>query len=74
MSENLFGFEHIEVSSEIDGTLIFEEIRKEIEEYLLGESDNTELTDGVFDFLTRLYEKIQEEFDKLLDSDCDKKR
>ena len=74
MSENLFGFEHTEVRSEIDSTLIFEEIRKEVEEYLLGESDSTELTDRVFDFLTTLYEKIQEEFDKLLDSDRDKKR
>ena len=74
MSENLFGFEHTEVSSETDSTLIFEEIRKEVEEYLLGESDSTELTDRVFDFLTTLYEKIQEEFDKLLDSDSDKKR
>ena len=74
MSENLFGFEHTEVSSEIDSTLIFEEIRKEVEEYLLGESDSTELTDRVFDFLTTLYEKIQEEFDKLLDSDSNKKR
>ena len=74
MSENLFGFEHTEVSSETDSTLIFEEIRKEVEEYLLGESDSTELTDRVFDFLTTLYEKIQEEFDKLLDSDSNKKR
>lgn len=45
MSETLFGFEHIEVSSEIDSTLIFEEIRKEVEECLQGESDHTELTE-----------------------------
>ena len=34
-SENLFGFEQIEVSSKINSTFIFEEIRKEGEEYLL---------------------------------------
>ena len=45
MSETLFGFEHIEVSSEIDSTLILEEIRKEVEECLQGESDDTELTE-----------------------------
>ena len=45
MSENLFGFEHTEVRSEIDSTLIFEEIRKEVEECLQGESDDTELTE-----------------------------
>lgn len=34
-TENFFGFEQIEVSSKIDSTFIFEEIRKEGEEYLL---------------------------------------
>ena len=54
--------------------MIIEEIRKEVQGYLLEESDNTDLTNGVFDFLSTLYEKIQEEFDKLLDGDSDKKR
>ena len=34
-TENLFGFEQIEVDSGIDATLIFEEINKELEEYQL---------------------------------------
>ena len=34
-TENFFGFEQIEVSSNIDSTFIFEEIRKEGEEYML---------------------------------------
>ena len=54
--------------------MIIEEIRKEVQGYLLEESDNTDSTNGVFDFLSTLYEKIQEEFDKLLDRDSDKKR
>ena len=49
-SENLFGFEQIGVGAEIDSTLIFEEIRKEVKEYLLEESDDTDSTDGVSTF------------------------
>ena len=41
-SKNLFGFEQIGVGSESDSTLIFEEIRKEEEDYLLGESGDTD--------------------------------
>ena len=63
LSKNLFGFEEIDVSSTSDSTLIFEEIRKEVQEYLLEESDDTDSTDGIFDFLSTLSDKIQEEFD-----------
>ena len=34
-SNNLFGFEQIDVDSRVYSTLIFEEIRKELEEYLI---------------------------------------
>ena len=73
-SENLFGFEQIGVCSESDSTLIFEEIRKEEEEYLLGESGDTDSTDGVFNFLEALSEKNPEEPDELLEDNTDKKR
>ena len=73
-SENIFSFEQIRVRSAIVSTLIFEEIRKEVAEYLLGESDDTDSTDGASDFLTTLSEKIQKEFDELLDGNNDKKR
>ena len=53
-SKNFFGFRQIEVGSEIDSTLIYEETTREIEEYLLGESDETDSTDGIFDLLTKL--------------------
>ena len=72
-TQNLFGFEQIEASTESNSTLIIEEIRKEVQGYLLEESDNTDSTDRVFDFLSTLYEKIQEEFHKLLDGDSNKK-
>ena len=74
LSENVFGFEQIDVSSTTDSTLIFQEIRKEVEEYLLEESDNADSTDRISNFQSTFSDKIQEEFDKLLDSNTDKKR
>ena len=73
LSKNLFGFEQIDVSSTAGTTLVFEEIRKEVEEYLLEESDDADSTDGIFDFLSTLPDTIQEEFDKLLDGNTNKK-
>ena len=63
LSKSLFGFEQIDAGSIADSTLIFEEIRKEVEEYLLEESDNADSTDRIFNFLSTLSDKIQEEFD-----------
>ena len=54
--------------------LIFEEINKELEEYLLEKSNDADSTDGVFDFLELLSAKVQEEFDELLEGDSNKKR
>ena len=73
-SQSLFGFPQIGIDSVTDSTLTFEEITKELEEYLLEESDNTESTDGIFDLRTTLSEQIQDVFDKLLDSNSNKKR
>ena len=56
-----------------DATLIFEEINKELEEYLLEKSIKTDLTASVFDFLEGLSDRVQEEFDQLLKGDTDKK-
>ena len=71
-SENLFGFEKREFGSETDNTLIFEEITKELEAYLQRESDDTDWTDGVFNFLVSLSDQLQEEFEEILDGDGDK--
>ena len=73
-TENLFGFEQIEVDSGVDATLIFEEINKELEEYLLEKSINTDSIDGVFDFLETLSNRVQEDFDELIGKDTDRKR
>ena len=72
-SKNFFGFRQIGVGSEIDSTLIYEETTREIE-YLLGESDDTDSTDGIFDLLTKLSDQVQGEFEEILDSNDSKKR
>ena len=46
-STNLFGFKQIQLDSSVDPTLIFEEINKELEMYLLEKSIDTDSTDGV---------------------------
>ena len=66
-TQNYFGFEQIEADSGVDATPIFEEIIKELEEYLLEKN-------GVFDFLEALSNRIQEDFDELIGEDTDKKR
>ena len=68
-TENLFGFEQIEVDSGVDTTSIFEEINKELEEYLLDKSTNTDSTDSVFDFLELLSNRVQEDFNELIGED-----
>ena len=73
-SDNLFGLEQIEVDNKnFDTTRIFEVIHKEIGEYLTREIDN-DSTDGVFDFLKNLTNRLQEDFDELIGDDNDKKR
>ena len=73
MLENLFGLEHIVANIGTDNALIFEEITRKLEMYLLEESNEADSTDGVFDFLTSLADQVQEEFEELLDSKSDKK-
>ena len=73
-SKNLFGFEQIESDNRVDVTLIFEEINKELEEYLLEKSIVTDSIDGVFDFLEWLNDKKQKDFKELLEGEADKKR
>ena len=74
---NLFRFEEIELDKKgksVDATLIFEEINKELEEYLLGKSIDTDSTDGVFEFLESLTKSIKTGFDEVIGQDSVKKR
>lgn len=52
-TNNLFGFEQIEAYSDADATFIFEEINKELEEYLLEKSINADSAGGIFDLTSR---------------------
>ena len=73
MLKDLFSSEQKQTPTEIDSIVIFNEIRKDLEHYLLEQSEDVNSTDGVFEFLSSLSEKIQEEFNKLLGEDNDKR-
>lgn len=73
MLKDLFSSEQKETPTEIDSIVIFNEIRKDLEDYLLEQSEDVNSTDGVFEFLSSLSEKIQEEFNKLLGEDNEKR-
>ena len=71
---DLFSLEQIEVEkTSVDATLIFEEIDKEIREFLTEEID-TDSTDGIVDLLENLNNRLQEDFDELIGENTDKKR
>lgn len=74
LSKNVFGFEEIEVDNRVDAILIFEEINRELEEYLLEKSIEADSTDGVFDFLEALGVKVQEKFVELTEGNSHKKQ
>ena len=72
-SQDLFAFEEeIESDSVIDATHIFEDINKELEEYLLEKNIDADSTDCIFDFLESLANRVQEDFDSLIGDDTDK--
>ena len=74
LSDNLSSFLEMEKGLEANNTVIFEEIARELREYLLRESDDADLTDGVLEALRTISKQIQEEFDKLLGEDTNKKQ
>ena len=53
---------------------LLEEINKEIEAFLSKKNNDTDSTNGIFDFLNKMSESVQEEFNELLSGDSDKKR
>ena len=53
---------------------LLEEINKEIEAFLSKKNSDTDSTNGIFDFLNKMSESVQEEFNELLSGDSDKKR
>ena len=57
-STNLFGLEQIDDKKILNTLLIFEEINREIEEYGLEKSEDSDSADRVFDFLEGLSNRI----------------
>ena len=49
-------------------------INKEFESFLSKENNDKDSTDGILDFLDQISDSVQEELDKLLSGDSDKKR
>ena len=54
--------------------LLFEKINKEIESFFVEENNSSDLTDGVFDLVSRLSDYVQKEFEELLSDDNDKNK
>ena len=73
-SKNLFDFPQTKADSNTDNRLIFEEVSRELEEFLLRENNNADSTDHVFEFLAEISNQVQEEFDELLGQDTEKKQ
>ena len=67
-------FETFTWSDKESQALLFEKINKKTEAFLAEENNSSDSTDGVFDFLSRLSDSVQEEFEELLSGDIDKKR
>lgn len=55
-------------------TIISEEINKALKQYLPQKSTYTDSTDGVFDFLEALANRVQEDFDEIIGEETDRKR
>ena len=71
--ENLFESEQSRAEVETNSALIFEEITRELESYLVRESNDQGSTDGVFDLLSAVSNSVQEEFEGLISGDDYKK-
>ena len=74
-TSNLFELRQIEMeNTNIDAGLIFQEIHKEIRDYLAGKGNDTDSTGGVFNFLEYLTNRLQEDFEELIGEYSNKKR
>ena len=52
---------------------LLEEIKEELEAFLSKENNDTDSTDGIFDFSCQISDSVQETFDELLSGNSDKK-
>ena len=76
-SGDLFGmeleWEEEKEEIEIDASFFFQEMEKELKEFLLEQQVEGDSKDGAFEFVSNLTNRIQEEFDEIIGQDTDKK-
>ena len=59
---------------EIDASFMFQEIERELSEYLLEEKSEGDSTDGAFSFIENLTNKLQTELDETIGGDGEKRQ
>ena len=59
--------------TQIDATLLFQELERELGEYLLDQQLEWDSTDGAISFIENLTNRIQEEFDETIGEDGEEK-
>ena len=57
----------------VDTPHTFENIERELKEYLLEHPIEGDSRDGIFDFLDNLMNKVQEDFDEIIGENTDKR-
>ena len=59
--------------TQIDATFLFQELERELGEYLLDQQLEWDSTDGAISFIENLKNRIQEEFDETIGEDGEEK-
>ena len=59
--------------TQIDATFLFQELERELGEYLLDQQLEWDSTDGAISFIEDLTNRIQEEFDETIGEDGEEK-
>ena len=68
-----WGYDDEKKDIEIDAPFLFEEVERELKEYLLEQRLEGDSTDGPFDFIENLTYRLQEDFDEIIGEDNVKK-
>ena len=68
-----WGYDYEKKDIEIDAPFLFEEVERELKEYLLEQRLEGDSTDGPFDFIENLTYRLQEDFDEIIAEDNVKK-
>ena len=59
--------------TQIDATFLFQELERDLGEYLLDQQLEWDSTDGAISFIENLTNRIQEEFDETIGEDGEEK-